>query len=208
MTRQTLTALKSRPTHKNRVEVYLDGRLAFDLDASAAACLAEGQELSESRIRRLKEDDENKRCYRHGLKHLARRPRSEAQTRHFLEDKGYGDQAVDHALERLSEAGYLNDAAYARDWVALRQRRQPRSTYALGYELRQKGLGREIVSDVLKDIDNDTEARRALEKKWRQWRPHVPRQCRPKMMRFLLNRGFTHATSGAAIDWALKYLPD
>jgi regulatory protein len=72
---------------------------------------------------------------------LEARPRSMDETRRRLRDAGYRVDLVDAALDRLTELGYLDDAAFARAWVESRDRARPRSARALRDELRRKGVG-------------------------------------------------------------------
>ena len=80
---------------------------------------------------------------------LGVRPRSVAETRRRLHYLGYPDALVDGVLERLIEMEYLDDAAFARDWVESRDRARPRGETALRRELALKGVPREVVDEAL-----------------------------------------------------------
>jgi regulatory protein len=71
---------------------------------------------------------------------LEARPRSSDEVRRRLRDAGYRADLVDGALERLTELGYLDDAAFARAWVESRDRARPRGARALRAELRRMGV--------------------------------------------------------------------
>lgn len=77
------------------------------------------------------------------------RPRSVAEVRRRLRSAGYAAALVEHAVERLVELGFLDDAAFARAWVESRDRARPRGERALRVELRQKGVGREETDEAL-----------------------------------------------------------
>jgi regulatory protein len=68
---------------------------------------------------------------------LETRPRSSDEVRRRLRDAGYRADLVEGTLDRLTELGYLDDAAFARAWVESRDRARPR---ALRYELRRMGI--------------------------------------------------------------------
>jgi len=76
-----------------------------------------------------------------------------ARTTHDLRARlvtlGYPPGLVDVTIERLLTLGYLDDDAYARAWVAGRDRSRPRGAGALRRELLRKGLGRELVDATL-----------------------------------------------------------
>jgi len=71
---------------------------------------------------------------------LEARPRSSDEVRRRLRDAGYRADLVEGALDRLTELGYLDDAAFARAWVESRDRTRPRGARVLRDELRRKGV--------------------------------------------------------------------
>ncbi len=71
---------------------------------------------------------------------LGTRPRSADEVRRRLRDAGYRADLVEGTLDRLTELGYLDDAAFARAWVESRDRTRPRGARALRDELRRKGV--------------------------------------------------------------------
>ncbi|MEP7379415.1 MAG: regulatory protein RecX [Chloroflexota bacterium] len=88
---------------------------------------------------------------------LAVRPRSIGETRRRLGHLGYPQVLIDEVLERFAEVGYLDDEAFARTWVESRDRARPRGEIALRRELAQKGVGREVVDEVLADRLDESE---------------------------------------------------
>ena len=71
---------------------------------------------------------------------LARRAHSRWELRRKLLMKGFGADAVEAAIARLAELGYLNDAAFAHSLV--RRRGALRGPLALSAELAAKGVDR------------------------------------------------------------------
>src|SRR4051795_2167360 len=64
---------------------------------------------------------------------------------------GFRPPLVDQAVTRMTELGYLDDEAFARSWVASRDRARPRGGHALRRELQLKGVDRELVDAVVGD---------------------------------------------------------
>ncbi len=62
---------------------------------------------------------------------------------------GYRNDLVASAIDRLSDLGMLDDAAFARQWVESRDRARPRGERALRSELAQRGVDRAVVESVL-----------------------------------------------------------
>ncbi len=80
---------------------------------------------------------------------LEARSRSVDETRRRLLDAGYLGPLVDGAVARLVELGLLDDEAFARAWVASRDRAHPRGERALRTELVRKGIDRGVIDAVL-----------------------------------------------------------
>ena len=80
---------------------------------------------------------------------LAVRPRSISETGRRLRHLSYPPPLVERVVERLIEMGYLDDEAFARAWVASRDRARPRGETVLRRELRLKGIERDVVVAVL-----------------------------------------------------------
>ena len=90
------------------------------------------------------------------------RTRSELATK--LSARNVPDDIASRLLDRFEEVGLVDDAAFAREWVAQRQSGKGLARRALAQELRRKGIDDEIVRDTMDEVDPDDEieAARAL----------------------------------------------
>ena len=90
---KTVTAVRAGKGRNKRVNVFLDGRFAFSLEAEVAvkAGLRAGQELAEDNIQTLARTDQSQRCFNAASRYLSYRPRSEAELRERLSRRGYDD---------------------------------------------------------------------------------------------------------------------
>jgi regulatory protein len=142
---------------------------------------------------------------------LAVRPRSESETTRRLRRLGYPDQLVEQVVAQLVELKYLDDEAFARAWVESRDRARPRGELALRRELSQKGIGREIVDQVLaarqeSNADGETDmaaALRLLERRRSTLeREPEPTKRRQKAYALLARNGFDpDVCRSAAAAW-------
>ncbi|MFH0750297.1 MAG: regulatory protein RecX [Chloroflexota bacterium] len=80
---------------------------------------------------------------------LEARARSVGEVRRRLRDAGYRADLIEGAIERLTDLGMLDDAAFARAWVESRDRARPRGARALRDELRRKGVRAQDVEAAL-----------------------------------------------------------
>ncbi len=87
-------------------------------------------------------------------RYLEARPRSVTEVRRRLTTMGFRAELVDGAVTRLAGMGYLDDEAFARSWVASRDRARPRGEHALRRELQLKGVDRGVVDAVLDERED------------------------------------------------------
>ncbi len=187
-----ITALEVQKRNKERVNVYLDDAYAFSLSLDEAARLRKGQALSDAEIAALRSDDSLKQAVDSASRFLSHRPRSVAEVRQNLTDKEFPEPIIEAAVERLITLGYLDDHAFASFWVGERNRFKPLGTRALRYELRQKGISENIISDVLAGVDVDDAAYRAALPQVRRLRGSSRRDFQQKIGGLLQRRGFSY----------------
>ncbi len=78
--------------------------------------------------------------------------------------KRFTADAVEAALRRLEELGYIDDARFAREWVSTRTRLSARSARRLFEELREKGVDRRLAEAAIENLDDECTALDAAEK--------------------------------------------
>jgi regulatory protein len=187
-----ITTLKFQKRNRERVNVYLDGKYAFSLQAILAARLHKGQFLSDEEIEGLLQEDASQKAYDRALNFLTYRPRSRAEVRRYLERKGVSPEVSERVEERLMRAGLLDDEAFARFWVENREQFKPRGRYRLRQELRQKGLEAQIIAQAVEEVDEEQSAYRAAVGRARRYAHLDRKDFRRKLGSFLQRRGFSY----------------
>jgi regulatory protein len=81
---------------------------------------------------------------------LGTRPRSRWEVERRLRRARTEDAIVEETLDRLTSLGLVDDLAFARWWVEQRDRHAPRGRRMVEAELRQHGVGRDVV-ELLRD---------------------------------------------------------
>ncbi len=188
-----ITALEVQKRNKKRVSVFVDDEYAFSLSLDEAARLHKGQTLTDADIAALTGEAAITVATESAARFLAVRPRSKQEVRQSLVKKGIADPVIDAALERLTAFGYLDDRAFADLWVRDRMTFKPTSPRALRYELRQKGISRDIIDEALADLDAEDAAYRAAQAQARRFHGSERRAFETKVGAFLQRRGFSYA---------------
>ena len=122
---------------------------------------------------------------------LGRRAHFRAELRAKLLGRGYADDEVEGALDRLERDRYLDDGRTARELVAAKLARGPIGRRRLAAELARKGAPAEAAAAALDDLvpDDDREAARRAAESWLGRRRGRPDPA--ALARHLERRGFS-----------------
>ncbi|MCV7578246.1 recombination regulator RecX [Micrococcus luteus] len=97
------------------------------------------------------------------LRQLALGPRSRGQLERKLAERQAEPELIERVLDRFEEVRLVDDAAFAEVWVRSRHRSKGLARRAIGHELQQKGVDREIAAEALEAIDGEDERTAALD---------------------------------------------
>lgn len=132
------------------------------------------------------------KAYQKALRYLSKSPKTIRQMKQYLTDKGHDADTVEQVLVKLSEFKYLDDNAFARQFIESRIRSKPKSIYALKFELRKKGIDPALAQELLEAYNDQDLALKAIEAKKQAWKHLDESECRKKMMNYLRYRGFNY----------------
>lgn len=134
----------------------------------------------------------------------------QARTRKELADKlakrGVPDDLAAQLLDRFTEVGLVDDAAFARQWVESRHRSRGLAPRALAQELRRKGVDDVAAKEALEQIDeaDQREAARALvDKKLRSMRGLDHQVATRRLAGLLARKGYPAGLAFAVVREAL-----
>ena len=197
-----VTALRIRKGRKKRVNVFLDNRFAFSLEAEVVIRegLQVGQELSANQIKALVKSDHFHSCLNAATHFLGYRPRSEFEVRERLQRRGFDDNAVEVVIAKLKEQRLVDDVAFAQFWKENRDSFSPRSQWLTKLELRQKGVTDDITDQVIETIDDDDNAYRAALSKARSLPRSDYQGFRRRLGEYLKRRGFGYGVINHTIE--------
>ena len=143
----------------------------------------------------MKEDSEQTgRASALAIRHLSRRPRSEAEVRARLR-REYPAEIVDKVIQDLREQALIDDRAFARLWADGRLRNKPRSAWLVKRELLGKGVPAEIAADAVSDFDDADSAHRAAAAYARRLANADYHAFHRRLGGYLARRGFSESTA-------------
>jgi len=196
-----ITALRAG-RGRQRVNVFLDGKFAFSLEAEIAVeeGLQVGQELSSSQIEALAKSDRFHRCLNAAVHYLGYRPRSESEVRERLQQRSFDGESIEAVVAKLKEQGLVNDIAFAQFWKDNRESFSPRSQWLTKLELRRKGVASNIIDQVVEAVDDADNAYRAAVSKAHGLPLSDYQGFRRRLGDYLKRRGFGYGVINHTVE--------
>ena len=140
------------------------------------------------------------------LRALTGAPKTRQQLADLLAERGVPDDAAESVLDRFTEVGLIDDAAYARAWVSSRQVGRGLARRALSAELRAKGVDPVVAAEAVDAVGDDDEraaAQRLVARKVGGMRRLDRATATRRLMGMLARKGYSGGLAAAVIREAL-----
>jgi regulatory protein len=140
------------------------------------------------------------------LRALTGAPKTRQQLAELLAKRGVPDDTAEAVLDRFTEVGLIDDAAFARAWVSSRQSGRGLARRALSAELRAKGVQPDVAAEAVETVDEDDEreaARRLVERRLGSMRRLDRATATRRLMGMLARKGYPGGLAAAVVRAAL-----
>ena len=162
----TVTAIE--PRRKSLSAIFIDGEYALKLDTETvlSSRLKVGQEIDDDELLSLIKASDARRAKEKAMWLISYRDHSVGELRQKL-SKDFGEEAVEKAIERLSELGLVDDESFAKKYAESLSHKHL-SSRQIKAKLRQKGIERDLSLDTVEDLnlDEKEEIRALINKKY------------------------------------------
>jgi regulatory protein len=193
-----ITAVTPSPRREGRFDIVVDGKPVgtLSLDAIERLRLHVGTEYGERVAESIAVEAARLRTFDRALDMLAFRGRATRELRNALLRKGEEAANVDHALERLTAMGLLDDASYARQYAHAKIVGPGFSRRRLQAELAKRGVARDVADEAIADalaeddVDSDAILERVAARKLRSLEKEDAPTRRRRLYEFLARRGY------------------
>jgi regulatory protein len=203
----TVTSVEAQKHSTTRYSIFLDGAFAFGVgrDLLLESGIANGEYLGQERIDAILARDAIDRAVSTAMRALEQRMQTSRELRTRLLRKGFDSEAIDGALAKLVDYGYLNDERFAELWIENRLAHRPRGKRMLEQELRQKGVDRQIVDETVAamEIDDRSAALELAQKRLRSVQGLPADEQRKKLTGILARKGFDFGVIRATLETVL-----
>ncbi len=136
------------------------------------------------------------------LDQLTGRARTRRELADKLRSRNVPDEVATRLLDRFTEVGLIDDAAFARLWVESRQSSRGLAKRALSDELRRKGVDAEIVREAVDEVDpadEEAAARRLVRKKLPSLRKVDSTTATRRLVGMLARKGYPPGMAYAVV---------
>jgi regulatory protein len=136
------------------------------------------------------------------LRALTGAPKTRQQLADLLAERGVPDDAAETVLDRFTEVGLIDDAAFSRAWVSSRQAGRGLARRALSQELRAKGVDPDVAAEAVGEVDDEDErasARRLVERRAGAMRRLDRATATRRLMGMLARKGYSGGMAAAVV---------
>ncbi len=153
--------------------------------------------------------DDFEKFYKAAIRFLSFRPRSGKELKDYLTKKKCDPLISKRIIESLTRDKFLNDEEFVRWWVEQRTILKPKASRIIKYELKQKGINKELIDSFFENEESSTsdftKALALAEKKMVRFsKIEDKRKVYEKLGRFLASKGFDWDTIKEVIDQVLS----
>ena len=167
----------AEPRRKHLTQLYLDGEPGpkIDTEVFLLSRLKPGDELGEEELRALVEESDARRAREKALYLLEHRSHSKRELTEKIARTAASREAGQAAADHLEEIGLVDDRAFAETYARELFQRKCYGARRVRQELSCKGVGRDIIDQVLEQYQDMDQAAGenialVLERRYPTWR--------------------------------------
>ena len=214
--KQKITRIQAIPESPSQQQIFLNDTPFVEVHASLIEKfgLRIGLEIESGVIEKLIAADEVMRAKNYAIRLIREEKESTATddseeaprragkpkiyTKNEMEQQlareGFASEAIETAIAELIHSGYIRDRQYAENWVARRQKSNPRGKTLLKTELLDRGIDRATAEQVVAKVGTEAEteaARQLAEKRAKQYKRLPVHVAKRRLHGVLARRGFS-----------------
>ncbi|MBD7910158.1 MULTISPECIES: recombination regulator RecX [Clostridium] len=200
-----ITRIETQKRNKDRVNIYLDDRYAFAVNAELVyrEGLKVNLEVDEEKLHNLSKNENLLKCKETALRIIERSYKTEKEIKEKLREKGYDSEEIIKVLGFLKEYNFINDESYMKMYIKDRLKSQGREK--IKYALLRKGIDSDLIEEELNSIDMDEERNIAVELATKKYLVLIKRENDKyklwnKLCRFLVGKGYKYSIAKEVVQ--------
>ncbi len=211
--KSVVSAVEPQKKNKDRYNVYLDGEYAASLGAEALVTfgIREGATVDVETLKEAVSRDNAQYAFDSAVKLLAHKMRTRTELTDRLKERGIDEAAVEDAMDKLASYGYVDDKAFAGEYVRSAMQTGRWGRKALEYRLKEKGIEQSVIDDALSEYSEEDErriARKQLDAAAGRLKGVEARKARQKAYAALARHGFDYGVISELLEAGISGVSD
>jgi regulatory protein len=157
--KSVVSAVQPQKKKKDRYNVFVDGDYVASLGAQALVTfnIREGAAVDLDTLKEAVSADNAQYAFDSAAKLIAHKMRTRSELKSRLIERGLDEAAVDNAMDKLASYGYVDDDAFAKEYVRSAVATGRWGRKAVEYRLKDKGLEQSVIAQALNEYTQEDE---------------------------------------------------
>lgn len=193
-----ITKIEIQKRNKEKANIHIDGKYAFSLTVNGLLeCgLKEGSEISIDDIEKIRGEDEPSLAVMQALNTISHSMKTERELRQKLKDKKFSDAAIEHAIQKVKNYGYIDDSSYVVSYIQSKAMPNGWGEQKIISMLLKKGIDMQLVKDKIAECyseeDMEDNAMNVAKKYYAKLKGEDSRKNKQKLYGHLISKGFKY----------------
>lgn len=194
----------------DRYSIFIDGVFDGMLEAEILVKhkLKTGDEIDEEQWRQIKLENGKLSAFSRAVGYIEKSLKTQKQLQTYLKEKGFLQESIDDAVQKLKEYGYIDDKVYAENYI--KTYKDKKGKIKLKFDLLSKGVAADVIEEALQEFVDEDEQYAACEKLLKKYVKNKPQDVKLKSKAYahLFSKGFSGDIISRAIGKVFSEVED
>lgn len=194
----------------DRYSIFIDDVFDGTLEAEILVKhkLKTGNEIDEEQWRQIKLENGKLSAFSRAVGYIEKSLKTQKQLQTYLKEKGFLQESIDDAVQKLKEYGYIDDKVYAENYI--KTYKDKKGKIKLKFDLLSKGVAADVIEEALQEFVDEDEQYAACEKLLKKYVKNKPQDIKLKSKAYahLFSKGFSGDIISRAIGKIFSEVED
>lgn len=194
----------------DRYSIFIDDVFDGTLEAEILVKhkLKTGNEIDEEQWRQIKLENGKLSAFSRAVGYIEKSLKTQKQLQTYLKEKGFLQESIDDAVQKLKEYGYIDDKVYAENYI--KTYKDKKGKIKLKFDLLSKGVAADVIEEALQEFVDEDEQYAACEKLLKKYVKNKPQDVKLKSKAYahLFSKGFSGDIISRAIGKVFSEVED
>lgn len=194
----------------DRYSIFIDSVFDGTLEAEILVKhkLKTGDEIDEEQWRQIKLENGKLSAFSKAVGYIEKSLKTQKQLQTYLKEKGFLQESIDDAVQKLKEYGYIDDKVYAENYI--KTYKDKKGKIKLKFDLLSKGVAADVIEEALQEFVDEDEQYAACEKLLKKYVKNKPQDVKLKSKAYahLFSKGFSGDIISRAIGKVFSEVED